>query len=319
MCFYQKNILLVYFKLLFLIFRQYKIIIITIKIGFACIQKITPYIKDMKKLLILTFLFSTSALAFPFGECPPYEAQYGDELIFDLTQKPILAQLKDDLKTSNLFGAMPSFSLFKTSTEPVYYPNGSVKVSFQTTGENAGIQNIFYENGSLMASIPYQNGQKNGIMKINYADGAQMALIPYVNDMINGNMTTYYPTGSINMKQSFVNSTAIGMGQMFHPNGSIALTQNYQNGLVNGLQTQYYNNGGNIQSEITYENGVMVQTARLYYENTALLAEITLQNGIPAENVCYTQNGAQSTLTAVELYKFMNGMRPIKCYFQTQD
>ena len=76
----------------------------------------------MKKYIVLiVFLLNNFAFAQPLSECIPYDILYGNELIFDLNQEPILKTLKQDLAQSNLLGNIPSFSLFKQSFNQVFY------------------------------------------------------------------------------------------------------------------------------------------------------------------------------------------------------
>ena len=274
----------------------------------------------MKSLFILGICILTyPAFAEPFGSCPPYSALYGDNILYDLNHQPILALLNNDLKMSNLLGNIPSFDLFKTTQNNVLYPNGDVMVSFQSNGTPiSGTQNIFYENGNLMASIPYENGQKNGSLKLYYANGVLMASVPYTNDMINGSLITYYKNSNMQMRQTYENNVPVGRGEMYYDNGNLQLTQNYQNGKIQGLQMQFYEDGVTVQSEIFFSNGVMNQTARLFYFDSAPLAVIELNNGQIVSNVRYTNVGEQATLNRVEIYKFLNGMRPINCFYQSE-
>ncbi len=274
----------------------------------------------VRSVFIFGFSLLTSAvLAEPFGSCPPYSALYGDQILYDLNHKPILALLDNDLKMSNLLGNIPSFDLFKTTQNNVFYPNGDILVTFQSNGSpRSGIQNIFYENGNLMASIPYSEGQKNGSLKLYYSNGVLMASIPYKNDLINGELITYYNNNNIQMRQTYTNNMPVGTGEMYHDNGNLQLTQTYQNGQIQGLQTQFYEDGSTVQSEIYFSNGVMNQTARLFYFNSAPLAVIELNEGQIISNICYTNVGQTSKLNQVEIYKFLNGMRPINCFYQSE-
>ena len=264
-------------------------------------------------------IYSFQPIAEPFGNCPPYTALYGDNILYDLNHRPILALLDNDLKMSNLLGSIPSFDLFKTTQNNVFYPNGDILVSFQSNGTPmSGTQNIFYENGNLMASIPYEKGQKNGSLKLYYANGVLMANIPYQNDMINGQLITYYANNNMQMRQTYENNVPVGRGEMYHDNGNLQLTQSYQNGKIQGLQTQFYEDGSTVQSEIFFSNGVMNQTARLFYFDSAPLAVLELNNGEIISNVCYTNVGQEAKLNKIEIYKFLNGMRPINCFYQSE-
>ena len=113
--------------------------------------------------------FIKSVYAQPLGSCIPYSVLYGDNLIYDLKQKPLLASLEQNLADSDLLGNIPSFSLFQQSTQPLYYPNGNTLVSFEgVMGSGQGVQNIFYENGNLFTSISFNNNLISGTQKIYY-------------------------------------------------------------------------------------------------------------------------------------------------------
>lgn len=270
--------------------------------------------------LFLLITFPQFSYAEPFGDCLPYPVLYGNEIIYDLNQKPILNLIKSDLKTSNLLGRLPSFDLFQTTQTNQYYPNGDLMVNFQfNEATQSGQQNIFYENGNLMSVIPFSNNLKNGTQKIYYRNGPIMATIPYVNGLLNGQIKTYYPNGNMQMKQSYLNNNPVDTGEMFYDNGSVQLTQSYQNGKIQGTQMQYYNDGETVQAQLEYTNGILNGTARLYYNNTALLGTVIFENGKPISYPCQTQTGQQSTFDNMALYQIQNGMYPIECRYQTQE
>ncbi len=258
-------------------------------------------------------LLSGYVSAYPTGSCPPYTILYGKEIIFDLTEKPILSTIERDLAHSDLLGNMPSFNLFKSSTETQLYPNGDTLVSFQTNQPNQGTQNIFYEDGNLMTSIPYSDNVKSGEQKIYYANGILMATIPFNDDLIDGELLVYHSNGNVKMRQFFNQGTPAGTAEMYHPNGNLQVLQTYQDGVINGVQTQYYDDGQTTQSIIPYSNGLINGTVQLYYPNTVLLAEVNYANGKPLSNVCYTPAGQKSQLNALGLHNIENGVRPIVC------
>ncbi len=291
------------------------------RMGAIVINVINYYIRNMKKILCTSFLFlSLTAIAQPVGDCVPYSVLYGDEIIFDLNQKPILETIKSDLMDSDLLGNIPSFNLFKTSTVSMNYPNGDLMVSFQNNPViTQGIQHIYYENGNLMTSIPYSNAMKSGTQKIYYNNGVLMASIPYASDLIDGELRSYYWNGNTKMRQLFNQGVPINMGQMYHQNGNLQLVQSYQNGVVDGVQTQYYGDGQTIQSVIPYENGLINGTVRLYYPDSVLLGELNFNNGKIVTNTCYTPVGQTSQLNAIGIYNLINGVRPIECPYQIEN
>ena len=278
------------------------------------------YLFNMKKyLLIFSMFFLRVAFAQPLSECPPYSVLYGNDIIFALNQKPLLASLKQDLNNSDLLGNIPSFSLFKQSTHTQSYPNGNRLLSFQLMPDsNQGIQNIFYENGNLFTAIPFENNLKSGTQKIYYQNGLLFAEIPYTSDQIDGELIVYHIDGTIKMKQSFNQGIPIGTGYMYHSNGNPQLVQSYQNGLINGTQTYYYTDG-TVQSVLPYSNGIISGTARVYYPDSTLLAEIQYKNNQIISNKCYTSVGQISKLNAVGIYQLENNIYPIECPYQSEN
>lgn len=279
-----------------------------------------PILSDMKKLLFLAgLLFFKTALAQPTCEGLPYSVLYGDDVIYDLNQRPLLESLRQELEDSDLLGNLPSFKLFVDSFEPQSYPNGNQLVSFQIAPYSTqGIQNIFYENGNLFTTIPFKNNLKSGTQKVYYNNGTLFAEIPYTSDEIDGELITYHSDGNVKMKQSFNHNVPVNTGKMFHSNGNVQLIQAYQNGLINGTQIQYYINGI-IQSIIPYSNGVINGTVRLYYPDSTLLAEIDYLNGKVVSNKCFTPVGQISKLNAIGIYQLENGIRPIGCSYQREN
>lgn len=270
------------------------------------------------KYAFLFCLLSHLAWGQPFSESVPYNILYGDWLWRDLNQQPLLASMKQELANSDLLGNLPSFDLFKKDTNQRTYPNGNRLLSFDINNPDLpdGIQYIYYENGNIMARIPFKNNLKSGTLRIYYPNAVLFAEIPYQADQMNGTLQTYYPMGTLKMEQPFENNRPVQTGKMFHSDGSLQLEQSYENGFANGAQTQYYNDGVTVQSVIPYKEGWIDGTVWLYYPDSTPLAEVTYQNKSIISNKCWTSVGQVSELNQIGIYQLENGIRPIQCPYQ---
>lgn len=246
-------------------------------------------------ILIISFFLTTPVFANDRGACIPYFAEYGENVLYDLNQVPVLEMVKNDLEKSNLLGNIPSA------------PQGDA------------VQKLFYQNGSLFMETPFLNGKKNGIQKIYYNNQNLLTQINYVDDQINGDVTVYYSNGNVKMTVTYQNGQKTGSGKMFYWNGNLQLVENYQNGLLEGVQTQYYEDGMTVQSIIPYTQGIINGTVKLYYSDATVLAIVAFEQGIVTSNTCYTKVSQQSSLNKIGLYKLQNGMRPIYCSYWTED
>lgn len=241
-----------------------------------------------KKLFIFLFLiFSTNAFA--QSASIPYDILYGKDVLFDLTQKPILAVVQTELAQSGLLGNIPAIDLSQNKIQELYYNNGSVfRRAFIFQNQLNKEVLYFYRNGSLLAKIPYQNGE------------------------INGTVFTYFPNGNIKMQIKYKNSKPIGKAVMYHDNQNTHVIEYYEQGKRNGVQKRY-DTRENLRSVIPYLNGEIHGEVFLYNQNGDTIAHLKYDNGTVIFNECTTRTGNTKTLSPLGLYQLEYGMRPVVC------
>ena len=88
------------------------------KIGFLC--------------LCLLYLPAHASLR---GDCPSYEAMYGNDTLYDLTSHPVLELVKEDMEKSNLLGNIPSSFATPNGIEKLYYHCPWVYINLDKEGK----------------------------------------------------------------------------------------------------------------------------------------------------------------------------------------
>ncbi|MEA3490693.1 MAG: toxin-antitoxin system YwqK family antitoxin [Campylobacterota bacterium] len=133
-----------------------------------------------------------------------------------------------------------------------YHPNGKIMVeSPRIDGVRHGDKNMYREDGMLMQSTPYKNGnidgkvksyyksgelksetswvegQPEGMMIYYYKDGTVQSESPYVQGSIEGIVKTYYPTGELQSEVPYVHTKPKGMGKEYHKDGTVKLEKTF--------------------------------------------------------------------------------------------
>jgi antitoxin component YwqK of YwqJK toxin-antitoxin module len=192
-----------------------------------------------------------------------------------------------------------------------WFPNGQLKIDSQVIGGTAditqaaqkdwvfdGMNQVWDEEGRLVAQIPYQGGSLQGTSVYFYPNGTLQCQIPYVKNVEEGDRIEFYTNGNVKSRTWFEKGVRSGPSFGFFENGQRAWTEKYADGLL--LAGTYYNIQGDPISEI--EDGRGVQ-ARYEGSTTSFLLEI--RQGTP-EGVVKKFN-PQGDLIA--LYSIRNGKK----------
>ncbi len=145
-----------------------------------------------------------------------------------------------------------------------WYSNGQMKLDSNVIGGVAdvsagsqqdwlfdGVSRVWNEKGSLIAEIPYENGQLEGISKYYYPDGTIQKKLPFVQNLLSGEGVEFYPSGAIKSKIHYQKDLKEGSNIGYFPSGQIAYQEDCSEGLIrNGA---YYDPKGALFSEV--ENG----------------------------------------------------------------
>ena len=122
------------------------------------------------------------------------------------------------------------------------------------TTKKEGKSELFDDNGQLLETAFYKNGQLEGERILYHANGAIQAIEPYENGVFKGDF------------------------QAFYENKQLELTGKYENGMMNGEWKRYYDSG-ELMEIVTFveneENGPFIE----YYKNGKTKAAGTYLEG----------------------------------------
>ncbi|WP_141732758.1 toxin-antitoxin system YwqK family antitoxin [Oligoflexus tunisiensis] len=86
------------------------------------------------------------------------------------------------------------FSGIAYSLFPSYQPQHALMV---WQGKRIGVELVWYDNGALMASRPYQDGLPHGPWKQWYADGKVKSLKNYIHGVVDGETWAWHANGRL--------------------------------------------------------------------------------------------------------------------------
>lgn len=91
----------------------------------------------------------------------------------------------------------------------LYYPNGNISdIIKYENGIPNGLEQRFYEDGTLMQTGNFKKGKEVGIWEIYHPNGQLKQRTPFENGKMNGKSITYYSTGKTSIEEKFVNGVA---------------------------------------------------------------------------------------------------------------
>lgn len=134
-----------------------------------------------------------------------------------------------------------------------YQPNGKPEriEHYNKKGEDHGLYQEFYENGTIETEINYVNNSKHGQWKEYYENGKLAQLTNYANDHKHGQEKVYYINGAIKRLTNFVNDKENGEETLYYETGKIKEKKYYKMGSKAGKWT-WYDEDGNIKEETEY-------------------------------------------------------------------
>jgi hypothetical protein len=135
--------------------------------------------------------------------------------------------LDTTLFISAFFLALFVTSCSESEVKYVYYSNGNIKQSIQTTEGSKKIRKYFYESSKLKSEQQLEGGKLNGISKFYYENGKVYQESFHKNDTLQGIMKTYFPSGQLRSVIDFKDDKPIKDMLFFYENGKIREHQIY--------------------------------------------------------------------------------------------
>lgn len=177
--------------------------------------------------------------------------------------------------------------LFQMYTEEgILIDSGTFK-----NGERDGLTEQFYnDTGKLRVSGNYKNGVLEGEFKAYYPSGTLQGKINYKDGEMNGEFEEYYENKNIRLSGSYKNSLQDGEWKSYLEDGSLQTIVNYKDGELNGLKEDYYKNG-NVWARQEFKNNAPEGVYEVYYENGNPQLKAKIKNGLVIEEQRFNSDG----------------------------
>lgn len=177
--------------------------------------------------------------------------------------------------------------LFKMYTEDgVLIDSGTFK-----NGERDGLTEQFYnDTGKLRVSANYKDGVLDGKFKVYYPNGNLQGEVIYKNGKMNGDFKEYHENKNIRLSGSYKNSLQDGEWKSYLEDGTLETIVNYKDGELNGLKEDYYKNG-NVWIRQEFKNNNLDGVYEVYYENGNPQLKAKIKNGQTVEEQRFNHDG----------------------------
>ena len=149
----------------------------------------------------------------------------------------------------------------------VYYKNNIKEIGHWKDGKQNGLFEMYTEDGILIDSGTFKNGERDGVTKQFYNDTGKLRVSAnYKNGVLEGEFKAYYPNGNLQGEVNYVNGEMNGDFKEYHENKKIRLSGSYKNSLQEGEWKSYLEDG-TLESIINYKAGELHGIKEDYYKN----------------------------------------------------
>ena len=209
----------------------------------------------------------------------------------------------------------------------VYYKNNIKEIGHWKDGKQNGLFQMYTEDGILIDSGTFKNGERDGLTEQFYNDTGKLRVSAnYKNGVLDGEFKAYYPNGNLQGEVIYKNGEMNGEYKEYNENKSIRLSGNYKNNLqdgewksyledgtlesivnykdgeLNGLKEDYYKNG-NVWIRQEFKNNDLDGVYEVYYENGNPQLKAKIKNGQTVEEQRFNHDGTPYN----EKEKIING------------
>ncbi len=137
-----------------------------------------------------------------------------------------------------------------------------------------GTNQIWDEQGALVAEISYEKGFLQGDSFYYYPSGQIKRQIPYVQDEMHGSLICYHENGDISEIIPHIKGVRHGIASSFFPNKTLAYQETFEDGRL--MEGQYYSEKGDLISSILAGSG-----RRYESESGSLKRLVQYEKGVP--------------------------------------
>lgn len=194
---------------------------------------------------------------------------------------------KNNIKEIGHWKAGKQNGLFQMYTEDgVLIDSGTFK-----NGERDGVTEQFYnDTGKLRVSANYKNGVLEGEFKAYYPNGNLQGEVNYINGEMNGEFKEYHENKKIRLSGSYKNSLQEGEWKSYLEDGTLESIINYKDGELHGIKEDYYKNG-NVWTRQEFKNNDLDGVYEVYYENGNPQLKAKIKNGQTIEEQRFNHDG----------------------------
>lgn len=158
-------------------------------------------------------------------------------------------------------------------------------------GERDGLTEQFYnDTGKLRVSANYKNGVLEGEFKAYYLNGNLQGEVNYINGEMNGEFKEYHENKKIRLSGSYKNSLQEGEWKSYLEDGTLESLINYKAGELHGIKEDYYKNG-NVWTRQEFKNNDLDGVYEVYYENGNPQLKAKIKNGQTIEEQRFNHDG----------------------------
>ena len=197
----------------------------------------------------------------------------------------------------------------------IYYKNNIKEVGHWKNGEQHGLFQMYTEDGILIDSGTFKDGERDGLTEQFYNDTGKLRVSAnYKNGVLEGEFKAYYPNGNLQGEVIYKNGEKNGDFKEYHENKNIRLSGSYKNSLqdgewksyledstletiinykdgeLNGLKEDYYKNG-NVWTRQEFKNNDLDGVYEVYYENGNPQLKAKIKNGQTVEELRFNHDG----------------------------
>jgi antitoxin component YwqK of YwqJK toxin-antitoxin module len=159
---------------------------------------------------------------------------------------------------------------------------------------------IYFPDGKIQQTIPYNSGKKEGLSKEFDQEGNVIVLLEYNNDFL---------VSRDKINRSDNNRLKQGVWKEFYPNGRIKSEKTYKDDLLHGYYKEYdtkgnlvlvmlYNNGSIVKSRV--EDETDIEPVSKYDDNNRLIYKGPFRNKIPVG--VHREYGPDGKITQAYIY-----------------
>lgn len=161
------------------------------------------------------------------------------------------------------------------------------------SGLKWGVEKIYRDDGTMLSSIDWEQGQKNGTEVIWWENGkSKKQQSHYINGKIDGTSQSWYVSGELREEIIYINGLREGPTISWYQGGKKASEEPYKDDKLNGVALRYYADGKK-SFECSHVAGARDGLCMSYYPNGKLQSRVKYRDGVrlaeTAEN--FAENG----------------------------